>query len=221
MPTYIVDYLKVECGGQCARCGKGFKLANAHIVPWAETLSHHHHNLIRLCPGCHDEYDATHLIARAEMQALKQGLIARLRSRLTSPLLAGLGTRAPNPTSRFLGRDHELGRLVGAVRAAGDGKGGAWLVAGESGVGKSRLLEEVRVRALVEGLVVVRGQAMSDGGAPYHLWRDVVSDLVLRAEIPDTDARILTAVVPDVGALIGRTVGDQRPTPILRCPAHH
>lgn len=49
LPNYVVEYLKVECGGQCARCGKGYKLENAHIEDYSRSLSHHHHNLIRLC----------------------------------------------------------------------------------------------------------------------------------------------------------------------------
>src|SRR5262245_32644922 len=76
----------------------------------------------------------------------------------------------------LVGRDRELAACIGAVRGALDGKGAAWRVAGESGVGKSRLLDEVRTLALVEGMLVVRGQAMRDGGGPYHPWRELVSD---------------------------------------------
>jgi tetratricopeptide (TPR) repeat protein len=108
----------------------------------------------------------------------------------------------------LVGRDEDLARLVSGVRAALNGRGSASLVAGESGVGKSRLLDELRIEALVEGLVVVRGQAMRDGGGPYHLWREVVSDLVLRTDLTDAEARVLKAVAPDVGALLGRAVDD-------------
>jgi 5-methylcytosine-specific restriction endonuclease McrA len=135
LPTYVADYLKVECGGQCARCGKGFKLANAHIVPWADSLSYHHHNLIRLCSACHDEYDATHLIARAEMQSLKERLIARLRSRLTAPPQIGVSARAPTPLLRFVGRDHELGDLVELLQTRR-----TISLEGPGGIGKTQLL---------------------------------------------------------------------------------
>lgn len=42
--------------------------------------------------------------------------------------------------------------------------GRAWLIGGESGVGKSRLLEELRIQALVAGAFVLRGQAVEGGG---------------------------------------------------------
>jgi serine/threonine protein kinase len=51
--------------------------------------------------------------------------------------------------SEFVGRDEELARLLGALDEAGAGRGGGWLVAGESGIGKSRLTAELRTRALV------------------------------------------------------------------------
>jgi tetratricopeptide (TPR) repeat protein len=108
----------------------------------------------------------------------------------------------------LVGRDDELAKLISMVRAALDGKGAACLVAGESGVGKSRLLDEIRIQAMVEGVLVVRGQTMRDGGGPYHLWREIVSDLVLRVEVADAEARVLKAVVPEIGALLGRTVED-------------
>jgi tetratricopeptide (TPR) repeat protein len=106
----------------------------------------------------------------------------------------------------LVGRDAELAELTRAVRGALDGKGAARLVAGESGVGKSRLLDELRIQALVEGVLVVRGQAMRDGGGPYHLWRDVVRDLVVRVDVADADARALQPAAPDIEALLGRNV---------------
>src|SRR5262249_1145637 len=108
----------------------------------------------------------------------------------------------------LVGRDRELATLTSAVRDALDGKGVAWLVSGESGVGKSRLLDQGRTQALVEGKLVARGQAKRDGGGPYHPWREVVSDLVLRTEVADAEARVLKAIVPDIGNLLQRAVED-------------
>src|SRR5207244_1642758 len=61
--------------------------------------------------------------------------------------------------AQLVGRDPELARLSTAIIDMMTGKGSAWLVGGESGVGKSRLLEEVRARALIRGALVLRGQA--------------------------------------------------------------
>ncbi|MDY7228248.1 ATP-binding protein [Hyalangium rubrum] len=108
--------------------------------------------------------------------------------------------------ARFVGRERELARLEAVLSQALSGRGGAWLVGGESGVGKSRLLEEVRTLALVRGAVVVRGQAVSEGGIPYQEWRAVLRWLVLLAEPSDFEASVLKPLVEDIEVLLGRAV---------------
>ncbi|MCA0458481.1 MAG: DUF2791 family P-loop domain-containing protein [Chloroflexi bacterium] len=108
----------------------------------------------------------------------------------------------------FVGRENELKRLDQALEEAINGKGSAWLIAGESGVGKSRLIEEIRIRAMVQGVTVLRGQAVAEGGLPYQLWREPLRRLALTSEISDLDASILKAVIPDISELLERTVSD-------------
>jgi tetratricopeptide (TPR) repeat protein len=110
----------------------------------------------------------------------------------------------------FTGRAVEVARLQEAFKQALGGRGGAWLVGGESGVGKSRLLNEVRTMALVQGALVVRGQA-SEGGGPYHLWPAVLRPLLLLAEVDELEAGVLKALIPDVRELVGRPVADAPP----------
>ncbi len=108
--------------------------------------------------------------------------------------------------ARFVGRDADLARLTRRLADATAGRGGVRLVAGESGVGKSRLLEELRTLALVEGVLVVRGQAVRYGGGPYHPWRNVVRRLVLGCELSDLEAGSLASLVPDLGVLLDRPI---------------
>ena len=108
--------------------------------------------------------------------------------------------------ARFVGRDAELGTLSDALDRALAGHGSVWLVAGESGVGKSRLLNELRIRALVQGAAVVRGHAVREGGLAYHMWREPLRRLVLTADLDDLDAGILTPIVPDIATLLGRPI---------------
>jgi tetratricopeptide (TPR) repeat protein len=137
-------------------------------------------------------------------------VIAALAVALGQPLSAETVTTRESflQAAPFVGRKPELDQLWQVLRRAIDGEGSAWLVGGESGVGKSRLLEELRIRALVEGVVVLRGQANSQGGDPYHAWRDVISSLVLRIDLEDSDAGVISAIVPNIADLLDRRVPD-------------
>src|SRR5215213_9668441 len=108
----------------------------------------------------------------------------------------------------FVGREVEVAQLRAALGRALAGQSSAWLVGGESGVGKSRLLEELRTEALVAGALVVRGQGVEGGGALYQIWRDPLRRLVLEVQLSDLEAGILKDLVPDIGALLGRAVPD-------------
>ena len=110
--------------------------------------------------------------------------------------------------AHLAGRDAELERLKTVLEAMLQGMGSAWLVAGESGVGKTRLIEELRSHALVSGALVLRGQGISEGGSPYHLWRPILRELAVQTELTDEEASILKPVVPDVAELLEYPVPD-------------
>ncbi|MCC7450868.1 MAG: protein kinase [Anaerolineae bacterium] len=110
--------------------------------------------------------------------------------------------------AQFVGRGDELDRLVDHLNTLRDSKGAVCLVAGESGVGKSRLLHELRTRALVQGVTVLQGQAISEGGSPYGVWRDILRWLCLLVDLTDNEASVLKPFVPDIEALIGRAIPD-------------
>lgn len=106
----------------------------------------------------------------------------------------------------LVGRDGEMLRLQASLEMALSGRGGAVLLGGESGVGKSRLLNELRTLALVKGALVLRGQAVSDGGSPYEAWRNPLSLLALLAEPDNRSASVLKAIVPNLDQLLRRRV---------------
>lgn len=108
--------------------------------------------------------------------------------------------------ARFVGRQGELATLRQSLAEANAGRGAAWLLAGESGVGKSRLLEELRCTALISGLIVLRGQAQPNTGGAYHIWSDVLPGLALQNEISDLEVSVLGAILPNLGAVLGRRV---------------
>ena len=120
--------------------------------------------------------------------------------------------------ARFVGRDEELQRLTSALARMYEGQGSAWLVAGESGVGKSRLLDEVRIRALTSDALVLRTQAIETAGQPYATWQAAIRRLALVAEMNDLEASVLKFVVPDLTMLLDREINDAPP---LRPDAAH
>lgn len=108
--------------------------------------------------------------------------------------------------SEFVGRDAELQTLKDELGFVQQGHTSFYLVGGESGVGKSRLLDELRIQALVAGAIVIRGQAVEGGGLPFQLWRNMVRRLLLLVDVTDLQAGILKDVVPDIDDLLGRAI---------------
>lgn len=119
---------------------------------------------------------------------------------------------------KFVGREKEKNTLIEALHMALHGHGSVWLVGGESGVGKSRLVNEIRIQGLVSGALVMRGQAVESNGLPYHLWRSVLPQLVLSLSLSDLEAGILKDIVPNIEILLGRLIP---PVPTLEGKAQH
>lgn len=114
--------------------------------------------------------------------------------------------------AHFVGREAELRLLNEPLsRVIQERQGDAWLVGGESGIGKTRLLDELRTQALVKGALALRGQAVSEGGSPYQLWRDVIRRLVVQTELTFEEASILKGLVPDIETLLFREIPDAPP----------
>jgi serine/threonine protein kinase/tetratricopeptide (TPR) repeat protein len=102
--------------------------------------------------------------------------------------------------SQFIGRQTELAQLAQLLEHS---TGSAWLIGGESGVGKSRLLDELRTLALVNGWQVVRTQIPRERGTPYQTWLDTLRWLCLQAiTISDLEASILKGLLPDIATLL-------------------
>jgi hypothetical protein len=114
-------------------------------------------------------------------------------------------------SAQFVGRDTELNQLITVFQDAKEGHGAAWLIGGESGVGKSRLLSELRARALVQGALVLQGQAVSDGGALYQVWQNVLRWLALFSDLTDLEAGVLKELIPDLPQLVDRAIPDAPP----------
>lgn len=112
----------------------------------------------------------------------------------------------------FVGRAAEYEQLAGALyHVLRDGAGSAWLVGGESGVGKSRLLDEFRIEAVAGGALVLRGQDMAGARQPYQLWRDPIRQLLLETDLDTPTLSTLSQLVPDLERLTDRLVSAPEP----------
>jgi DNA-binding SARP family transcriptional activator len=89
--------------------------------------------------------------------------------------------------SVFVGRERELAALVAALDDAMAGRGRIVLVAGEPGIGKSRLTDELIGEARARGARTLVGRCWEAGGAPAY-WPWVQS---LRTHVRTTEAETL------------------------------
>jgi len=128
------------------------------------------------------------------------------------PLSMAINTPPPTETigiresflqaAHFVGRKSELAQLSDAVTKAGnEHEGSTWLISGESGVGKSRLIDEVQTLAMVNGFRVLRGQGV-DGGSNYYIWRNIIRHIALNTHIPPNDGALLLEVAPELNQLV-------------------
>ncbi|MCU0498325.1 MAG: tetratricopeptide repeat protein [Anaerolineae bacterium] len=104
--------------------------------------------------------------------------------------------------SRFVGHEREIEELRAALIQLRDQRtteASAILIGGESGVGKSRLLEEIAARALIKGLLVLRGQTSPNAGLPYQVWHESILELNLTTPFDPIEASILKEIAPDLG----------------------
>jgi DNA-binding SARP family transcriptional activator len=102
----------------------------------------------------------------------------------------------------FVGREGELAALVGGIDGALARRPALFLLAGEPGIGKSRLADELATRAEARGLRVLWGRCWEAGGAPaYWPWAQA-----LRAYIRDVEKeqirRELGPGAPDVAQML-------------------
>lgn len=108
----------------------------------------------------------------------------------------------------LVGRDAELATLKQAIENTRLGTGSTFLIGGESGVGKSRLIAELRTLALVYGAWVAEGQSVSEGGYYYQEWLPLLRALCFRVDVNDAEASALKGLLPEIGLLLGRAVPD-------------
>ena len=111
------------------------------------------------------------------------------------------------PVSPLIGREAELAALAEAVDAIVARDPAATrsqlLIAGEAGIGKTRLVDELSRLAEGRGVLVLRGAAtdLGDGDVPYGAIVEALRPLPARLG-PDVLAEVVAAAAPDLAPLL-------------------
>ncbi|MFC4562552.1 AAA family ATPase [Nocardiopsis mangrovi] len=136
---------------------------------------------------------------------------------------------------RLLGRDRELGVTGALLDAARDGHGGALLVTGEPGIGRTALLDHLRATADDVRTLAIRG-VPTEAALPYaglHRLLRPLTDLIPALPAAQRDALTRTLDSGTAGAhgtayllsvaVLGLLTAAARETPLLVCvdDAHH
>jgi DNA-binding CsgD family transcriptional regulator/tetratricopeptide (TPR) repeat protein len=123
----------------------------------------------------------------------------------TGSIIESMAARVSSPV--LIGRVDELERLRAALRRALDGDSSATLLAGEAGVGKTRLVAEFAELARAEGALVLQGGCipLGESAVPYAPVIEALRGLVRRTAGADLEAIVgpgraeLARLVPDLG----------------------
>lgn len=114
-------------------------------------------------------------------------------------------------SATLVGRQAELQQLRAALLEARQGHCQLLLIGGESGVGKSRLCEELRTQALTEGVLVLRAQVSRDVGGGLGIFADALRMQSLSVPLNDLESRLIKTLVPDLPLLLERDIEDAPP----------
>jgi ABC-type oligopeptide transport system substrate-binding subunit/class 3 adenylate cyclase len=104
---------------------------------------------------------------------------------------AGRTRGLPGVETRLVGRSRELGLGRDALEALGAGRGGVLVVSGDAGIGKTRLLNELRELAEREGSCWLEGRCVSYGESlPYWPFRDLLRGEWIGAGAEEPELRV-------------------------------
>jgi DNA-binding SARP family transcriptional activator/tetratricopeptide (TPR) repeat protein len=141
------------------------------------------------------------------------------------------GGSSPRGSPGLIGRDRPFAQLTSFWSAVCASAGTVVALDGEGGIGKTRLVEELRaaVHRASPGVTAVSATAAAGPGpaAPFAIWADALGDLASLAGLPPGDqawAADLARIVPALGYLAGvrpgaRPAADPRLERVQLCEA--
>jgi DNA-binding SARP family transcriptional activator len=146
-----------------------------------------------------------------ELRELQEAILRQDPALDLAPAPARPARTEPRPAAPFVGRARELAELTGALDDVLGGRGRVVVLAGEPGIGKSRLVEELAIRARDAGARVLVGRCWEAGGAPaYWPWVQALRGYVREAGAGELAARLGPAA-DDLAALLPELAADRAP----------
>ncbi|MCA9656214.1 MAG: AAA family ATPase [Myxococcales bacterium] len=111
-------------------------------------------------------------------------------------------------SAALVGREREMELARKRIERTVDGQGGALLVVGRSGMGKTRLLREIELEAKLAGAVVLHGEGGTASG-PYALVRELARQLERRGRRRHSAQHkaLIDRLLPEPGASEGERGG--------------
>jgi DNA-binding winged helix-turn-helix (wHTH) protein/tetratricopeptide (TPR) repeat protein len=110
------------------------------------------------------------------------------------------------PTNRFVGRERERAELRAALGDARNGRGRLVLVAGEPGIGKSRLCSELAAEAGEAGMTVMLGHCSEQEAVPLLPFVEILESCIVGGKDPEE----LRAMMGDEGPELARMLPSLR-----------
>jgi DNA-binding SARP family transcriptional activator len=124
-------------------------------------------------------------LQQLERAILQQESALDFRASVEAPARDSASEEEPiDPSSPLIGRKLELAALLDGLSRALSGRGRLFLIAGEPGIGKSRLADELAEQARQRGARTLFGRAWEAGGAPaYWPWVQVIRSYLRECDV--------------------------------------
>jgi hypothetical protein len=110
-------------------------------------------------------------------------------------------------TPTLVGRERELDRIRKKISAAQSGRGGAIIISGPAGVGRSRLVESSGLEAKLAGTTVLRADAIDAQSGDYGALRALARQLI--EVVPEAALEAARALLPILGHALPELLDDE------------